>query len=185
MKRWFLCAAIVLWAASVISAQTASGAIQGMIFDQSGGIIVGARLALTEQQTNQKRSQGADANGFYQFRALPPGTYRIDVEQSKFAKKTVVNIPLQVAEIRTIDVSLNPGTLEQSVTVESSAQMLQVADSSLSQVIDQRRVQELPLNGRNMLQLTSPPPARWSAQRAAAPSVSLLWPWFLHRRPAR
>jgi len=154
-RRWFLCAAIVLWTASINSAQTAGGAIQGTISDQSGGIIIGAGVALTDQQTNQKRSETTDVNGLYQFRALPPGTYRLDVEQSRFAKQTVVNIPLQVAEIRTIDLSLNPGTLEQSVTVESSAQMLQVADSSLSQVIDQTKVQELPLNGRNMLQLTS------------------------------
>jgi len=155
MKRWFLCAAIPLLTASIISAQTATGAIQGRISDQGGGIIIGARVALTEQSTNQKRSEETDANGFYQFRALPPGSYRLDVEQRGFAKQAVVNIPLQVTEIRTIDFSLNPGTLEQSFTVESSAQMLQVANSSLSQVIDQRGVQELPLNGRNMLQLTS------------------------------
>jgi hypothetical protein len=154
-RRWFLCAAIILWTASITSAQTASGAIQGTISDQSGAIIIGARLTLTEQQTNQERSQTTDGSGLYHFRALPPGIYRLDVEQSRFAKQTVLHIPLQVAEIRTIDLSLNPGTLEQSVTVESSAQMLQVADSSLSQVIDQARVQELPLNGRNMLQLTS------------------------------
>jgi hypothetical protein len=155
MKRWFLGAAIVLWTASIVSAQTATGAIQGTISDQSGAIVIGARVALTEHQTNQKRSEATDANGFFQFRALSPGTYRLEIEQSTFAKQTVVNIPLQVAEIRTIDLILNLGTLDQSVTVESSAQMLQVAESSLSQVIDQTRVQELPLNGRNMLQLTS------------------------------
>ena len=155
MNRWVLCAAIALQTASIISAQTATGAIQGTISDPSGGVIIGARVTLTEQQTSQKRSDATDATGFFQFRALSPGAYRLDVEQSRFARQSLVNIPLQVAEIRTIDLSLNPGTLEQSITVESSAQMLQVADSSLSQVIDQTRVQQLPLNGRNMLQLTS------------------------------
>lgn len=125
-RRWLLCAAIVLWTASINSAQTAGGAIQGTISDQSGGVVSGAQVALTEQQTNQKRSDAADANGFFQFRALSPGTYRVDVEQSRFAKQSLVNIPLQVAEIRTIDLTLYPGTLEQSITVESSAQMLQL-----------------------------------------------------------
>jgi len=155
MNRVLLYAAITLCATSVAFAQTATGAIQGTISDPSGASIAGAHITLTEEQTNQKRSETTDASGFYQFRALPPGAYRIEVEQSGFAKETVSNIPLQVAEIRTMNLSLKTGTLEQTVTVASQAEMLQVADSGLSQVIDQTRVQDLPLNGRNMLQLTS------------------------------
>src|SRR5436190_14525472 len=100
-RRGRLFVPIILWTASIASAQTASGAIQGTISDQDGGIIIGARVTLTEQQTNQTRSEVTNASGSYLFGGVPPGVYRLDVELSRFAKYTVANIPLQVAEART------------------------------------------------------------------------------------
>ena len=72
MRRWLLRAVIALSKSSILLAQTSTGAIQGTISDQSGAIVIGARVALTEHQTNQKRSEATDANGFYQFQCQVP-----------------------------------------------------------------------------------------------------------------
>jgi outer membrane receptor protein involved in Fe transport len=147
--------AFILFSAELVLAQTSSGTIQGTVFDPSHALVSGAKVTVTELQTNQTRSQTSNTEGFFEFRALPFGMYSIQVEQKGFTKEVITGVTLQVAATQNIDITLRTGAQSESVTVEAVAPLLQVADPSLSQVIDQRRVAEIPLNGRNMLQLTS------------------------------
>lgn len=155
MKHTFVGIAALMLAAAVLRAQTASGTIQGTVYDPTQAVVAGAQVTLTETQTNQIRSQVSNADGFFDFRALPPGFYDIRVQQKGFSDETVSGIQLQVAATQSINIRLHTGTHAESVTVAATAPLLQVADPSLSQVIEERRIAELPLNGRNVLQLTS------------------------------
>ncbi len=155
MKRILGGLVFVLVSTGILTAQTATGTIEGTVFDPSHALVSGARVTVIELQTNQTRSQTSNAEGFFEFRALPLGVYSIQVEQKGFSKEVITGVTLQVAATQNVDVTLRTGAQSESVTVEAAAPLLQVADASLSQVIDERRVAELPLNGRNMLQLTS------------------------------
>jgi hypothetical protein len=145
----------LLLSVSPMLAQTATGTIQGVVLDPSQAHVVAARVTVTERSTNLNRVQASDSTGAFEFRSLPTGSYSIQVEAAGFAKEVISDVQLQVAETRSVDVTLKPASATETVTVGSAAPLLQIADSSLSSVIDQNRVETLPLNGRNVLQLAS------------------------------
>jgi hypothetical protein len=153
MKLRALAVAFLL-SASTLYAQTATGTIQGAVNDSSQAHIPGARVTVTEVGTNQSRVQTSDASGSFEFRALPVGTYSVQVEDAGFAKSVVTNVVLDVAQTKSLDVTMKPASASETVEVGSAASLLQITDSSLSSVINHDRVESLPLNGRNVLQLT-------------------------------
>jgi outer membrane receptor protein involved in Fe transport len=135
-------------------AQTATGTIQGTVRDNSGAVIVGAKISLTDQGTNQSRQQVSGSEGAFEFRALPRGVYKLEAEQSGFKKEVISDIALQVAQSHQVDVTLAVGAVTEAIEVVASTGLLQVAEPTLSQVIDEKRVLDLPLNGRNFMALT-------------------------------
>src|SRR2546425_130808 len=151
-----------------IQAQTANGVIQGTMKDDTGAVIVGAKVKLTDQSTNQSREQNSDELGIFEFRALPRGDYALQAEQPGFKKQVVSNIALQVAQTQNLEVVLQLGGVAESVEVQASAGLLQTSEASLSQVIDQKRVLDLPLNGRNLMQLVPLAAGVITAGRASA-----------------
>jgi hypothetical protein len=151
-----------------VQAQTSSGTLQGHIVDASKALVGGAHITLTEQQTAQTRKGTSDGSGYFEFRALPIGIYTLEVEAPGFAKEIETGIHLDVAETESIDVSLRAAGKAETITVQSGETMLQVSDPSLSSVIDQRRVLDLPINGRNVLQLTSLAPGVVTSAKGSA-----------------
>ncbi|MGH9659915.1 MAG: carboxypeptidase regulatory-like domain-containing protein, partial [Bryobacteraceae bacterium] len=135
-------------------AQTATGVIHGTAKDSTGAVVAGAKLTLTDQGTNQTREQKSSPEGNFEFRALPRGVYRLGVEQAGFKKEVISDIVLQVAQSHSVDVTLAVGAVTESVEVVATTGLLQVDEPTLSQVIDEKRVLELPLNGRNFMALT-------------------------------
>ena len=146
---------ILLFSAPAIYAQTATGTIQGIVTDSSQAHVAGARVTLTEVNTNQVRVQSSNPTGSFEFRALPIGTYSIQVEDPGFAREVVKGIVLDVAQTRSLDLMVKPASASETVEVGAATSLLQITDSSLSSVINQNRVETLPLNGRNVLQLTA------------------------------
>lgn len=151
-----------------LSAQTASGAISGVVADGSGSAIAGAKVSLVDTDTHQLRSQITGATGSYEFNALPRGQYTLAAEISGFKRKEVSGVTLTVAQVLQMDVQMELGQVTDSVTVEASAGQVQAAEASLAQVIDEKRVRELPLNGRNFMQLTFLSSGIVTAGRASA-----------------
>ncbi|MEO6912143.1 MAG: carboxypeptidase regulatory-like domain-containing protein [Edaphobacter sp.] len=168
MKKIMGLAIFFLICVCVVRAQTSTGTIQGHVLDPTAAFVSGAKITLTEQRTAQIRSQTSDSGGFFEFRALPIGVYKIQVEQSGFAVEVVTGVTLQVAETKSIQVGLHILGQSETVTVQSSAALLQIADPGLSTVIDQRRVTELPINGRNVLQLASLAPGITTSAKGSA-----------------
>src|SRR3954453_20786069 len=144
LKLLWLTVAVFLsvWSAS---AQTATGEITGSIIDSSGASIAGAKVTLVEKDTNLTREQPANAAGLYEFHALPRGLYTIQVEMSGFKKEEIRALQLTVAQTLQLDIKLELGQVTDSVTVEATAGQIQEREASLSQVIDERRVRELPI----------------------------------------
>jgi len=141
--------------ASFAHAQTATGVIRGTVQDPTGAVLVNVHVALRDEATNQSREQTTNQAGSFEFRALPFGTYTLQVEYPGFMKEVIENIPLQVAETKSLQVTLQIGPVDQSIVVTANVGLIDASDASLSQVIDEKLLLGLPINGRNFMQLVS------------------------------
>ena len=164
----FAALCLLLLAIPGIQAQTATSTIQGIVKDDTGAVIVGTRVKLTNEGTAQSREQVSNSEGYFEFRALPRGEYTLEAELSGFKKQVVTHIALEVAQTQSVPVVLQVGGVSESVEVQASAGLLQASEASLSQVIDEKRVVDLPLNGRNFMQLVSISPGVVTSGRAGA-----------------
>jgi Carboxypeptidase regulatory-like domain len=153
-KLRFTClAALVLSIATIVSASP-TGSIAGSVRDQSGAMLSGARLTLTNIATNARMEAVTDSNGEYQFLQLAPAVYSLHVEAAGFKKVVFENVVVQVDQITHIDASLQIGSVAETVEVSSSAIPLLEADrSTLSNVVDSTVISNMPLNGRQYLDL--------------------------------
>lgn len=150
---------LVVVPAPLARAQSTYGTVDGTVLDSSGAAVAGAQVTLTNVGTQEKRIQSTGAEGLYQFVNLPPGQYRVDVEKSGFKHFTRSNVEVQVQQDTHIDASLQVGQVSESVEVTAEASLLQPETSSLGTVVDTRAATELPLNGRNIFNLTTITPS--------------------------
>lgn len=146
--------ALALFAACA-AAQTFSGGILGVIKDTTGAAVPQAQVTLVNIDTNEIRGAAADGEGFYSFPLVPPGKYRIEVSHSGFKKAVRSPIEVQVQSRVTVDVDLQVGALSEVVEVAATAPLLEQNTSSLGQVIQNEKIVDLPLNGRNLMSLVS------------------------------
>jgi hypothetical protein len=145
----------LLYGAPVVLAQRANtAAINGNVLDAQEAIISGASVTITHQETGQVRQVVTDASGYFQFLALPVGTYNVAVEMAGFRKFQTTGVQLQVGDNRKLDVRLVVGDVATSIQVEAAASEVETTNATMRDVVDSRRVVELPLNGRNLLELT-------------------------------
>ena len=149
----FVGAAAALVLAPPLSGQTETAAINGFVSDSTGGVVPAADVVATNVATNAAYPVQTNAAGYYVITPLPIGTYRIAVEVPGFKTGIAENITLQVQQRAKIDFALEVGELTEVVTVESAAPLLATEETSLGQVVNNRSIVELPLNGRNYLQL--------------------------------
>lgn len=133
-------------------AQTASGRLQGTVTDSNGAIVVGASIIARSVATNRELTAQTDDNGNYTIVGLPPGEYQLEVAQSGF-KTTKQQITLQIQQTAVVNVGLEPGGADVVVEVTDEASLVDPATSSVGDVVTGRRITELPLNGRNVLEL--------------------------------
>lgn len=131
------------------------GEITGVVTDQSGASIGGVAVTVTNTATNASRSTVSNDAGVYSFPALPPGTYTVRAEKSGFKSFTQSNVQLQVQQSARIDIGLQVGQVTESVEVSAQAALLSSENATVGTVIENKRIVELPLNGRNYLQLVS------------------------------
>jgi hypothetical protein len=135
--------------------QIFNGSIVGAITDPSGASIPGAAVTLTNSGTSERRSTVSNADGNYEFVNLVPGRYRVDVEKPGFKHLTRDDIEVQVQASVRVDAGMQVGDVGQTVEVSAQAPLLQSETSSLGTVVESRKVQEMPLNGRNVINLVT------------------------------
>ncbi len=164
-----LCLGLAVSAAvpSVAVAQIGGGALSAHVVDQAGAAVPGATLTVTAVATNLSRTRVTGPEGTIVFTALAPGTYRVRVELSGFRPLTHEGIRLATGETVRLSLQLELGALTEAVTVTADARLLRSETSGLGHVIDNRKVVDLPLNGRSFITLATlvpgvavpPPPA--------------------------
>jgi hypothetical protein len=130
-----------------------TGTIVGTVTDQSGAAVPGATVSAINQGTAETRTVQADGVGNFAFPLLPVGNYTIKVGKAGFEAYQQKNIVLQVDQSVTANVALQLGAVTQTVTVTETAAGVNLVDVAVSHVVDQERIVDLPLNGRDTLQL--------------------------------
>ncbi len=136
-------------------AQSATGEINGSVADSSGAAIGSATVTITNPATGFNRSLQTNEQGIYSAPALNPGVYTIKVEKTGFQAQSRAGVELQVGQTANLDFSLPVGNVSEVVEVTGGAPVLDTETTSVGTVIENRRIVELPLNGRNYLQLAS------------------------------
>ena len=147
--------AIVLALSPLVRAQAPTGQITGTVTDPSGAVVSGATVTATNNATNARRQTATNEDGLFSLPALPPGNYQLQVEASGFPKQVNEGLELQVGQVARVDFALRIGNVSETVQVSGAAPMLQSETAELGTVIENKRIVDLPLNGRNYLQLAS------------------------------
>lgn len=142
----------VFFAQIAVQAQT-TGSLSGTITDQANAVVAGATVTLQSNIATGERSAVTDSNGAFDFQALLPGTYQLSVEASGFKKSIAREIVVSLSLNTQVNVALEIGLANESVTVTATQEVLNTVSPSLTNVINTRQVVDLPLGTRNPLEL--------------------------------
>ncbi len=146
----------------------ANGVLSGTVADRTGSVIAGATVKITSQGTGLIREVKTDGSGHYIAPFLPVAFYTIRVESQGFQTTEQKDLRLQVDEQREVDFSLNPASVSQSVEVSATEVAVETTNPTLGQVITAEEVADLPLNGRNFVQLATLTPGTTSSTNPAS-----------------
>ncbi len=165
--------AVVLVLATSLSlyGQSTYGTVDGTVVDSSGAVVPGAEVTLTNTGTQEKHTQPTGNEGEYKFVNVIPGEYRLDITKSGFKHFARTNVVVQVQQETHIEATLPVGQVAETVEVTSETPLLQVETSSLGQVVEERKANELPLNGRNIYNLITVSPAAVAQGQAGGSPV--------------
>ncbi|HSD29044.1 MAG TPA: TonB-dependent receptor, partial [Vicinamibacteria bacterium] len=155
--------ALVLALTGAAWAQT-TASIHGTITDTSGGVLPGVAVTATNTLTNATHAARTDRGGAYAFPELPIGSYSVRAELDGFTSVSREGIALSLNRSARVDFSLAVGTQTETITVVSDAPLVDGRSNEMGSVIDERRIQQLPLNGRNALALVSLVPGAQNLQ---------------------
>ncbi len=153
-KHAVLILLVLLLGVPSLSAQVSTSSINGTVVDASGALVGNARVEAKNEETGVEYVQNATSSGNYSFASLTPGSYSITVTLAGFQSFRSVHNILTVGTPLVVDVSLKVGSVGQTVeVVESNYQRLETSNATVSDIMDTKQVQDLPLNGRNPLSL--------------------------------
>jgi len=179
LKQTSLVIALISVSVSNTAGQKITATLRGDVTDPSGAGVAGAKVAVRSQSTNAEREAVTGEHGSYVIDLLPPGRYDISIENPGFSRRTFTGVEIQVDQDVRLDAVLQVGEIRQEVSVQASAPLLQTASSSVGSVIAEAQVRNLPLNGRQFLQLAllvpgavqSPPGSRQASERGTLSSA--------------
>src|SRR5581483_816221 len=165
-----LCLLLVVSFAVPIAAQEAStGALlSGTVADQSGGVISGATLKLKNNANGAEQSVKTNAAGAYRFLLVPAGTYTFTVEAPGFSRMVDSALTLNVGQVASFPITLQVAAASTEVTVSAGAELVEAQRTSVATTVDQTRIDNLPINGRNYINFTL---TNSQVARDTAPSI--------------
>jgi hypothetical protein len=137
------------------SAQVAGGAISGRVTDPSGGVIPGASVSITNVATSVTTTTTTNGDGFYSVANLLPGTYRVAITIQGFQEEVAEGITVSVGSQSTVNLRMRLGTVTEQMVVTGAAALVETKSSTLSGVVGERAIRDLPLNGRDWTQLAT------------------------------
>ncbi|MGE0126536.1 MAG: carboxypeptidase regulatory-like domain-containing protein [Blastocatellales bacterium] len=163
---------LTILAVPSLSAQTGQAEITGEIRDQTGAAVSSAKITVKEIRTGQTSVASLSENGLYTLTRLKPGLYSITAEAPDFKRFVREGVLLATGERIRLDIVLTPGSITDSVTINADASLLRTETGSLGQVIGNRKIVDLPLNGRSFTQLISLAPGVTAPPGSAFPRVN-------------
>ena len=171
---------IWLWCVPAPAQVTGVATLQGVINDSSGAVLANAEVTVTNLETGVAINTTTNDEGLYRAPALNPGRYGVEAKASGFASARVGEVRLEVGQTARLDFSLQIGDVSETVEVSAQITLLNSETTDVGQVIDGKRIVEMPLNGRNYLQLAKltagccPPATPPSEEGGFLPSASTL-----------
>ena len=158
LRKYFLfmilgMAATLLFSAGV-SAQQVTGRILGTVTDASGAAVANAEIKVINQDTGTIRSATSGPDGLYNVPQVPAGTYSVEVTAAGFERSQFKNVTVTVGSDIRLDPKIVVGSVQQTVTVNETAPLVDTTTSSVGSIVEEQKVADLPLNGRNWIDLT-------------------------------
>jgi hypothetical protein len=147
------CVLCVLILAAPLAAQDARGSIVGRVTDISGAVVPGAEVRAINVATGVAASSRTNQSGNYTLPYLPPGIYTVSTEMTGFKRFVRENVQVRVNDVVQLDIPMELGDVTEAVQVTAETPLLTTTEASLGQVIDERRINELPLFAGNAMDL--------------------------------
>jgi hypothetical protein len=163
IRRTSLCLLLLLLAAVAARAQQDVGYISGTVADTSGGRVAGAKIHIENSSTAIGQDVVSDSGGFYQSEPLSPGRYSVTVQMQGFSTAQTKGLVVDAAAQVTSNITLELGSVSTKVNVEATPPALDTVDAQISNTVDTRAAQDLPVNGRSVLALATLSPGVESA----------------------
>ncbi len=148
--QWLCLAFLLVCFCSAAFAQTTSTTIVGTVLDASGAVLPGAKVTVLNTRTGQKREDATSSTGDYSFPLLDVGVYDVTVDAQGFKQEVRRGVVLQINDKLRVDFALQVGATTEKIEITAATATLQTEEATLGQTIEQRRVEELPLNNRNL-----------------------------------
>ncbi len=148
--KWFLLVAVLLLLSAYSFGQAITASIQGRVYDTSGAVIPKANVTAVNTATGFSRTATADQNGNYQFTTIPVGEYNITAEAPGF-KKQAKKVQLEISQTGAVDFNLPLGQVTQEVEVQAEGELAEPTRTTVSSVISETQIQQLPVNGRQFI----------------------------------
>lgn len=152
-------------AVSLLTAQDTTGTLTGSVLDASKAAVPNAEIIVTNEETGLRRTTRSGESGLYRIPLLPVGRYSIQARKEGFRSEIQQNVRLEILQVRTVDFNLQIGAVNETITVESTALLLEAETSQNGEVIKTEQVTNLPLGRRNFMQLTFLAPMATPATR--------------------
>lgn len=146
---------LAITSSAVCLAQNVNGRVNGTVKDTSDAVVPGVKIILRDLKTKQERTTQSNDEGIFVFVDVPSGTYTVEAERSGFKRAQILNVQVNVDRPAVLTVTLEPGGLSETVSITASdaQSLIRSEDAKLSTTIDVRQVQDLPLNGRNPINI--------------------------------
>jgi hypothetical protein len=156
-RKHLLLQALILVAASCCSvafAQEETAALNGLVTDHDGLVVAGVRVQALNAGTNVSYLTDTNETGLYNFPTLPVGTYKVTATKDGFQQAVRPGVELHVSDVISLNFSLQLGSVDQSVIVEGGAPLVETTSGAISSLINSKQIEDLPLNGRNYIDLS-------------------------------
>src|SRR5258708_2595558 len=151
--RAILLLGVILISSSAVFSQVETATVSGVVTDQSGAIVVGAEVRVTNADTNVTSTTTSNNSGVYLVTGLKPGRYRVHVAKDGFKGIDLTDLILSVQDSISRNFSLQIGSVSETISVEGGVSLINTTDASVGTVVDRKFVENIPLNGRSFQDL--------------------------------